>query len=178
MRLSFIKNSNSLKIERERTSKASISANQAFHIPPIQRASTKQSLGSNNQNGLEFEEKDSSLIPESKMSFISDAKSNVHEHAHRKTPHLHVSGICDRFTSGVDRNRANRFYFTKQITPCRVYLSYNERLLTSPVDTNLGNLKDATQFNQQKDLIYNGRKFSPRTLKCHFRINPKYIEGN
>ncbi|CAF0706651.1 unnamed protein product [Brachionus calyciflorus] len=108
----------------------------------------------------------------SKQSFAPYASAPCHEHDHRYTPHLHTSE-CERYLSGFDKNRNSRFYYTKSITPCRVYLSYNEKLLTSGTEIQIDNkIEKLSQVNQG----LNGRKLSPRTLKSHLKISPQFIE--
>lgn len=108
----------------------------------------------------------------SKSSFIPYISTSVHQHNHRCTPHLH-SLDCDRLTSGLDKNRLTRFYFTKQTTPVRCYLSYNDKLLSPSGEISLNFEKEKfSQLNPQ----LNGRKLSPRTLKTQLRLNPQFIE--
>lgn len=106
----------------------------------------------------------------SKHSYVPFNDANVHEHNHRITPHLH-SFECDRYSSGTDQNRNSRFYFTKQTTPVRVYLNYNDKLLLPSIDEVRTDDK-TSQFNAQ----LNGRKLSPRTLRTHLRLSQKFIE--
>jgi hypothetical protein len=133
-----------------------------------------QSIEANNLNNSQKSTIHPTSLPilETKLSFISAQGAVVHQHNHLKTPHLH-STDCNRFTSGIDRNRQFRFYFTNIKTPCRVYLSYNEKLLQTgdPV------LDQNTSNNLAKlDNSFNGRKLSPRTLRSQFKINPKFVE--
>lgn len=107
----------------------------------------------------------------SKHSFVPYNESNIHEHNHRVTPHLH-SFECDRYSSGTDQNRNSRFYFTKQTTPVRVYLSYNDKLLMPSIDEVRTDENKVSQFNAQ----LNGRKLSPRTLRTQLRLSQKFIE--
>lgn len=107
---------------------------------------------------------------ESKSSFAPYGDSSVHEHNHRYTPHLHYES-CDRYLSGFDKNRHTRFYFTKGQTPCRVYLSYNEKLISPSADFNSEKEKQS-----QINAVLNGRKLSPKTLKNQLKISPNFIE--
>ncbi len=106
----------------------------------------------------------------SKHSFVPFNDSNIHEHDHRLTPHIH-SFECDRYSSGNDQNRTNRFYFTRQTTPVRVYLNYNEKLLMPSIDE-VKSDGSQVQFNAQ----LNGRKLSPRTLRTQLRLSQKFID--
>lgn len=90
-------------------------------------------------------------------SFIAD--DQVHFHNHMKNPHMH-SSICDRYVSGLDQNRKQRFYFTSNLTPIRVYVIYDE-------------------FEHEKPLHYealNGRKFSPKSLRKNFKLKDSLID--
>jgi hypothetical protein len=108
----------------------------------------------------------------SKHSFVAFDESNVHEHDHRLTPHIH-SFECDRYSSGNDQNRNCRFYFTKNTTAVRVYMNYNEKLLMPSIDeVRHDGGGGAPQFNSQ----LNGRKLSPRTLRNQLRLSQKFIE--
>ena len=94
---------------------------------------------------------------ENSKSFIAGDK--VHFHNHMKNPHMH-SSICDRYVSGLDQNRKQRFYFTSNLTPIRVYVSYDE-------------------FEHEKPLHYeilNGRKFSPKSLRKDFKLKDSLID--
>ena len=68
-------------------------------------------------------------------SFRALSGKEVHFHDHFKTAHVHKPGVCDRFASGLDKNRERRFYFTGKKTSVRVYLNYDESLVVSdPLD--------------------------------------------
>ena len=100
----------------------------------------------------------------SKASYVAFGNMNVHEHNHQHQPHLH-SYKCNRFASGLDKNRDSRFYFTKQTTAVRVYLSYNEKLAENQI----------ADTKEDKSTL-NGRKLSARTLKNQLKISPHLIE--
>lgn len=71
------------------------------------------------------------LVPERSVtgeSFQPHPTKPIHQHDHLKTAHLHQPGICDRYASGLDRNRESRFYFTGKQTTVRVYVNYDESL--------------------------------------------------
>lgn len=109
-----------------------------------------------------------------KSSFIPNLTGNVHEHNHRMTPHMHET-TCDRFVSGIDKNRQSRFYFTKMPTPIRVYLNYSEKLVSAPtgiIDPASGNLGTNEQINP----VLNGRKLSPKTLRSQLKVSPHFID--
>ena len=56
--------------------------------------------------------------------------SAIHLHSHFDNgPHLHEkrNAKCFRCASGYDPNRTNRYYFTDEPTPVRVYLLYKEK---------------------------------------------------
>jgi hypothetical protein len=110
---------------------------------------------------------------QAKSSYSAFPDAILHEHNHRPTPHMH-SQPCDRLVSGVDKNRSSRFYFTKQRTPCRVYLSYNEKLASMSLDA--ANSLERGRISQQLNPALNGRKLSPKTLRSQLRINPQFIE--
>lgn len=107
---------------------------------------------------------------QSTHSFAPYADTSVHEHNHRYTPHLH-STECERYSSGFDKNRNSRFYYTKGLTPCRVYISYNDKLLGSN-DYVIDQKEKLSLANQG----LNGRKLSARTLKSQLKISPQFIE--
>ena len=107
---------------------------------------------------------------QSSHSFAPYTDTSVHEHNHRYTPHLH-SNDCERYSSGFDKNRSSRYYFTKSVTPCRVYLSYNEKLLGSN-DYVVDHKEKLSLVNQG----LNGRKLSARTLKTQLKVSPQFIE--
>ena len=102
-----------------------------------------------------------------KKNQFENVKTQVHDH--RKTPHQH-SYNCERFTSGFDINRQQRFYFTTGLTPVRVYLSYDDNKLNETIRNEL-NKREKT-----KSSSLNGRKLSPRTLKRNFRLNSNLID--
>lgn len=116
-------------------------------------------------------------LPLNKASFTPNPTGNVHEHNHRSTPHMH-DAPCDRFVSGIDKNRQSRFYFTKKPTPIRVYLNYNEKLApagppsTGAVDQAALNMINSEQINP----MLNGRKLSPKTLRSQLKISPHFID--
>lgn len=107
----------------------------------------------------------------SKPSFTPFPNISVHEHSHRYTPHLHTAE-CDRYSSGLDKNRNSRFYFTKNLTPCRVYLSYNDKLLVGSADYLADGREKLSHVNQ----ALNGRKLSAKTLKSQLKISPQFID--
>lgn len=107
----------------------------------------------------------------SKPSFAPFPNISVHEHLHRYTPHLH-SSECDRYSSGLDKNRNSRFYFTRNLTPCRVYLSYNDKLLAGSTDL----IADGREKHSQVNQTLNGRKLSAKTLKTQLKISPQFID--
>lgn len=107
----------------------------------------------------------------SKLSFNPFPNVSVHEHPHRYTPHLH-SIQCDRYSSGFDRNRNSRFYFTKNLTPCRVYLSYNDKLTMGSADY----LANEREKNSHANQNLNGRKLSAKTLKNQLKVSPQFID--
>lgn len=107
----------------------------------------------------------------SKPSFTPFPNASVHEHPHRFTPHLH-SVQCDRYSSGFDKNRNSRFYFTKNLTPCRVYLSYNDKLFVDSTDY----LTNEREKNSHVNQTLNGRKLSAKTLKSQLKVSPQFID--
>ena len=117
--------------------------------------------------GKKSNQKSSSAL--GKSSFVAFNEACIHQHDHRKTPHMHTTE-CDRHVSGLDKNRCTRFYFTKQTTPVRVYLSYNEKLIMA----SLTDMKDTKHLPLNSS--FNGRKLSPKTLKSQFKLSPKFIE--
>ena len=93
-------------------------------------------------------------------SFIAGDQRQVHYHNHMKTPHMH-SINCERYVSGLDENRKQRFYFTSNLTPVRVYLSY-----------------DVSKENEKQEIHYNalnGRKLSPKSLRKNFKLKDSLI---
>lgn len=114
-----------------------------------------------------------------KASFMPNPTGYVHEHNHRMTPHMH-SPPCDRFVSGVDKNRQSRFYFTKMPTPIRVYLNYSEKLAPAPsavIDPNTLNMVNTNQqTSEQINPLLNGRKLSPKTLRSQLKLSPHFID--
>lgn len=102
-----------------------------------------------------------------RVSFIASRKRVVHQHSHRSSPHVH-SGECDRFLSGIDRNRHLRYYFTNEPTPVRVYLTYS---LTGLTDSKQPN---ATPLPSEMTLT--NRKLSPRLYRNQYRLNPRYAD--
>lgn len=106
----------------------------------------------------------------SKASFTAYSNMAIHHHDHRQTPHLH-STECDRYLSGFDKNRQARFYFTKTQTPCRVYLSYNEKLISTSME-----FTNEKEKLSQVNTVLNGRKLSPKTLKTQLKISPQFME--
>ena len=84
------------------------------------------------------------------LSFVPSDEREVHFHNHDDyfaNPHMH-SDKCDRFTSGFDQYRRQRFYFTSNVTPLRVYLNYEEQQLN--------------ETKHKYSSTFNGRKFSSR----------------
>jgi hypothetical protein len=71
------------------------------------------------------------------------AAETIHHHNHFNTAHLHKPQECDRFNSGLDRNRQSRFYFTSKKTSVRCYLNYDEKLV--PVES-----ENDTNFQEKK----------------------------
>lgn len=67
-------------------------------------------------------------------SFRAFSAKNVHQHEHFRTPHRHRAELCDRFNSGLDRNRESRFYFTPAKTSVRCYLNYDEKLVPPEIE--------------------------------------------
>jgi hypothetical protein len=104
-----------------------------------------------------------------RTSFVAFTNVNIHEHDHNRLPHLHRKD-CERFTSGFDRNRQSRYYFTKQKTPLRVYVNYDSKLTDSSSDISIK--PKESEFMQ----VLTGRKLSPRTLKSHFKVSPNFID--
>lgn len=99
-----------------------------------------------------------------KASFTANTTGYCHEHNHLASPHMHTNA-CDRFVSGIDKNRQSRFYFTNRPTPIRVYLNYNERLLPA----------QSTEPEQINPTL-NGRKLSPKTLRSQLKVSPQFID--
>ena len=159
--------------------KSSRMSSQIAHIPPPERSLTGE-------------------------SFRAFSAKNCHYHNHDaiKIPHLHKPGTCDRYASGLDRNRENRLYFTKQRTSVRVYLNYNEGLVPQQEPENVNKVKESKNIKQSKHakaskvhekedkynykndknvdktdpVNLNGRKLSPRTLRGRFNVSNKLIE--
>lgn len=115
--------------------------------------------------------------PTAKSSYVPFNHVTLHEHDHRQTPHMHTQ-LCDRYTSGLDKNRQYRFYFTKNKTPCRVYMLYNEKLASNSFEmmTSLADGLGAQVLSNQVNPALNGRKLSPKTLRSQLKISPQYID--
>ena len=107
-------------------------------------------------------------------SFIANDGTPIHEHKHLSTPHLHNTD-CDRYVSGIDKNRTARFYFTNEQTPIRVYIKYNESLIEQPEGKSFKTNTNDVKLNETKKLaIVNGAKVSLTTLKG--AISSKFLD--
>jgi hypothetical protein len=98
------------------------------------------------------------------IGFTAYANTLVHQHNHLRRPHMHEKD-CDRLTSGFDKNREKRFYFTCQLTPVRVYVNYDRA--SSTMDCRLPNDK-LDEFNC--------RQLDASCLKSNFGISQKFIK--
>ncbi len=134
------------------------------------------------------------------------AANSIHQHDHFKKAHIHKPNECDRFNSGLDKNRESRFYFTSKKTSVRCYMKYDEKLVyVEPDDTNPQNhpkpkdsknhkgsaapAKHVKQSNMKEEK-YNktliddkialaslgGRKLSPKTLRNKFNLSSKLVD--
>jgi hypothetical protein len=122
----------------------------------------------NSKSGL------SSSAP-SQLSYIPFVHSkNVHLHDHRPTPHIHSYG-CERFTSGKDQNRNFRFYFTKNLTPVRVYINYASNNNNNNDDNFLLLPSISEEYRQVKDSL-NGRKLSSKVLTNQLKLAPEFVQ--
>jgi hypothetical protein len=113
--------------------------------------------------------KSSSLsIATTLQSYVPFNKSNFHVHDHRLTPHIH-SFECERYSSGYDKSRNYRFYFTKTLTPVRVYMTYankSSKFVLPSINEEVRQVKD----------YLNGRKLGAEILKNQLRLKPELIE--
>lgn len=98
------------------------------------------------------------------IGFTAYPNTLVHQHNHLRRPHMHEKD-CDRLTSGFDKNREKRFYFTCQLTPVRVYINYDK--VSSSIDRRLPN---------EKLDEFNCRQLSPTCLKSKIGLSQKFIK--
>lgn len=141
----------------------------ACNIPKVENFHAFKRLRFNNKVFMSNLQNSSAI---SKSSFVAYTGASIHEHNHLENPHVH-STTCERYVSGLDKNRESRFYFTQNKTPVRVYLSYNDKLIGSQT-LEKDDLKN--QPPPQAIVNLNGRKLSPRTLKTQLKISPQFVE--
>jgi hypothetical protein len=92
----------------------------------------------------------------------------VHQHDHLSFPHIHRRD-CNRLVSGSDKNRDKRFYFTRNVTPVRVYVRYEHT----------GGSKSAKKLaatELPKFAHYNGQKLNANVLRNTLGMSNKFIK--
>ena len=80
-----------------------------------------------NGNEKKSDRRKSSAICEELQEYVPFKNKDLHKHSHngRTVPHIHETGSgCERVISAFDINREKRYYFTNNLTPVRVYVSY------------------------------------------------------
>lgn len=95
--------------------------------------------------------------------FVADQNKVIHQHDHLNYPHMHQTE-CNRLLSGIDKNRDKRYYFTRHVTPVRVYISYDK-------GASAYNRRAVDEFDE-----LNGRQLSANCLKNQIGISSKFLK--
>ena len=110
--------------------------------------------------------------------------SVIHLHSHFDNgPHLHEkrNAKCFRCVSGYDPNRTNRYYFTDEPTPVRVYLLYKEKpsvnfslpeLTTSKIDT----CREKETFHQKESANASTNRTLSKASIEKLSVSEKFID--